>query len=160
MPSGPTRSRSRRNVTLDPDAEALLGRVGNASEYLSRTITRRSMQWTAALEILRAAGWGGPELVVACEALNGYWLGGNAADGAYLAAVLDAGVTGASLQGSLWRKRGQALEKDSGLAAAMAVLVDEFWSGNVACQAAVRATRAPGADKKSPTVRQRPEMGG
>ncbi len=139
MASPPTRGRARRNITLDRDAEALLGRVGNASEYLSRTITRRWRQWTSAVELLRSAGWSGPELLVACEILNGYWLAGNAAHGAYLASVLDAGVAKVSLKGAAWKSRSAALAKDAGQAAALAIVVDEYWSGNAACEAAVRA---------------------
>lgn len=139
MPPEQTRRRHRRNVILADGAEALLARVGNASDYISRTITRRSMQWTAAIHLLREAGWSGTELTVACEALNGYWLAGNAVDGAFLATVLDEEVASAKLQGAMWRKRSQSLRKDTGLAHALTVVVDEFGSGNAACQAAVRA---------------------
>ncbi len=131
--------RARRNIALDLGAEALLGRVGNASQYLSRTITRRSRQWTSALELLRAAGWSGPELVVACEILNGYWLAGESADGVYLASALRTGVDRTvSGKSAWWRKRCQALAAYPGEATALAILVDEFSSGNVACETAVR----------------------
>ncbi len=131
--------RHKRNISLDPDAEALLGRVGNASEYLSRTIMRRSRQWTSALDLLRSAGWTGTELVVACEALNGYWLSGNAVHGAYLVEVLEDGLGEAEVKKTSWKIQLGALADDPGQAAALADLVDEFWSGNAACEAAVRA---------------------
>lgn len=128
----------RRNIKLDNDAEALLGRVGNASEYLSRTIMRRSMQWTAALELMRAAGWSSSQLVVGCEALNGYWLAGKAVHGNYLADVLAEGLSEAEFKSTGWRVRLKTLEADPGQATALAILVDEFWSGNEACRAAVQ----------------------
>ena len=130
--------RARRNFTLDPDADALLGRVGNASEYLSRTVMRRSRQWTSALDLLRSEGWSSAELLAACEALNGYWLAGRAAHGGYLATVLDDGLSDAGGRSTIWRNRFKQLETDAGLATALAILVDEFWSGNAACEAAVR----------------------
>lgn len=136
MASTPTRSRARRNVSLDHDAEALLARVGNASEYLSRTITRRWKQWTGAVELLRSAGWTPAQIFVACEILNGYWLVGNTAHGAYLAGILRSEVTGAP---KTWKQRVDAIAKDAGQATALAIVVDEYWSGNADCKAAVRA---------------------
>lgn len=139
MAPAPPPNGHRRNVRLDHDAEALVRRVGNVSEYLSRTIMRRSKQWTSALELLRVAEWTGPELLVACEALNGYWLAGGAAHGGYLATVLEDGLSKEDAKSKKWRARGRSLGKDPGLATALAVLVDEYWSGNAACQAAIRA---------------------
>jgi hypothetical protein len=72
-------SKSRRNLSLDADVEAILDDISRgqstASSYLEDLVRDAERDWRTALSHLRAAGWQDPELRAACDVLNGYLLG-------------------------------------------------------------------------------------
>lgn len=137
-------ARAKRNLTLPEDVNALLERVGNVSEYLAKVITQRWREWTEALATLRAADWTSAELCAACDVLNGYWLVGHGRSGEFVAGELEDGqrlndiCAKWDVSPKKWAQRVQQVATRPEIAIALVTLVEEFWTGNEACEAAIR----------------------
>lgn len=134
------RKRQRMYLTLDQPAHQVLGRVGNASRYVERTLLERERRWRTALGLLVAAGWGRRDLlaaadVVPCETEP--------------EAVLEAVKAGAYRAAEAWkiplgewRSRVRTLEGNPFLGCALLELVRETWSGNLDVAGAIEAETA------------------
>lgn len=136
--------RARRVMSLPDDVDALLDRVGNASEYISRIVTDRWELWLTALNRLVANGWTSNELLAACEALNGHWLTDRADRPVLVAAELREAQQQRRLcekwnvSPKRWSGRVGLVRASDQMADALVVLAHEFWSGNAACEMAIR----------------------
>ena len=141
-------AREKRNLTLADDVNALLDRVGNASEYISKVVTQRWREWTEALAMLRAAQWSSGELLAACDVLNGYWLVGHGRSGQFVAAELQDGqrlndiCSKWDIAPKTWKLRVLQVAERPEIAIALVTLVEEFWTGNEACEGAIRRERS------------------
>ena len=137
-------AREKRNLTLPADVNALLDQVGNASEYLASVLGQRWQAWTDALATLRGADWSSNEMLAACDVLNGYWLLGHGRSGQFVSVELaDAqrlnDICGKwEIPEARWAERCREVHQDSIVAFALVTLVSEFWTGNEACEKAIR----------------------
>lgn len=123
----------RRNFSLDDDAAALLSRLDNASHYVSALVRDAWRRWQQAHEALRRAGWDGPALCAACDALNGTWLLEPRLAGVMSLELHDAqrlsDVCGKwGVDPRRWAELHDGLRDD--LAIALRAIVTEFWAGN------------------------------
>lgn len=132
----PNRTKKQKTYTLSPDTLSYLERVGNASGYLDTIVQQRWQDWTDALEVLREAGWGWPELATACDVLNGTWLHG-IQPGPFLAAELHDGqalnktaTEKWEVQGERWLSCVEQVRGDERIATALRICVLEFWADN------------------------------
>lgn len=143
-------AREKRNLTLPDDVNALLERVGNASDYIAKVVQQRWREWTDALATLSAAGWASGELLAACDVLNGYWLVGHGRSGEFVAAELDDGqrlndiCRKWKISPAKWSERVKQVARQPEIAIALVTIVEEFWAGNEACEAAIRRERGDG----------------
>ncbi len=132
-------AKPRRNLTLDADVDELLGRVGNASDYLSRVIRERWREWTDALATLAARGWTRSEIYAACDALNGTWLVGPSRSPQAIALELhDAARFGAlerhGANADTWGARVREVAESHEVTHALVAVVTEFWFSNAALE--------------------------
>lgn len=81
--------RDRRTITLGPEANQILSRLGNHSAYLDSLVRQHAREWTEALALLRAKQWQPVEISAACQALVGYALTAWSRDGDFIAAELE-----------------------------------------------------------------------
>jgi hypothetical protein len=131
-------------MTLPEDVDALLDRVGNASEYVSRIVVQRWELWMTALATLRSAGWTSSEMLAACDALNGHWMLEQARRPEFLADELsDAQRLNNvcdkwDVPPKRWTSRVKSLRDSDDMSAALIVLSREYWCGNEACLVAIR----------------------
>lgn len=138
----------RRNFTLSASVHELLTRTENASGYLDHVVQERWRAWQEALLELQQSGWRAPEILAACDVLNGYWaLGAAGRSGQAVALELH---DGAQLNGicekwdvspERWATRIKTLSESDLHAAALLTVVSEFWAGNAACDAAIRRVK-------------------
>jgi hypothetical protein len=131
----PNRRNLQRSISIAPDVNAMLERIGNASEYISASVRQRWQRWSRALGELRQAGWENNEILAACEALNGsvhfeqlaVWAPRVARE------LVDWHKTEQAAKWKLARAHEERIEKlgeNAMLATALVVVVAEFWSGN------------------------------
>jgi len=136
-------TRTTRSYTLDPTTVALLDSVGprQASGYVDRTIQQRWQRWQESLATLAQSGWAGAEVLAACDALNGVWLGGavnRAPDGVALELRDNSGA--ASRHGvapERWTDLVRSVGESHAMTAALLEVILEFWAGNAACSSAI-----------------------
>lgn len=136
-------SRRRTNLSLDAGTRDLLDRVGNASEYISRTIQDRWQSWQESLHVLREGGWRRPEVFAVCDTLNGVWMFGQyRSPGSVAMELEDAerlnGICAKwELDPAAWRARIREVADDWPLTLALLDVVAEFWRDNRACEQAI-----------------------
>jgi hypothetical protein len=136
--------RARRTFTLDAETFALLMRVGNYSDYANKLFLQHARQWTAGLAVLRERGWGSEEILAACDALAGYSKLVAIAGGEHVADELERIETTRkhfSLRKISTQRRARCFEQvrsDSLLAAALVLVVSEYWLENQDCHDAIR----------------------
>lgn len=137
---------ARITISLDEGTAALLVHVPQKSGYIASAIEARWRVWQDALETLRRAGWTGPQLMAACDVLNGVWLFGHRAGVAISLELADAqrlnGICSKwEVDPESWAERWQALREDTALAErealALRAVVAEFWAGNNKLEAAL-----------------------
>jgi hypothetical protein len=140
--------RPRRTFTLEESAHALLGRVGNYSDYVNKLILQHASDWTEALAHLRSRGWHSDEILAACDALSGFALTNASREGSFL---VDEIVRIEEVEGNFAKRQVSAqrrqkcfdqLGDDRLLAHSLATLVREYWLFNEDCQQAIRRTDA------------------
>jgi len=137
-----TRKRRRCTITLSPTAIQLLNNVGNSSAYIDGLILQHGREWTEALAVLLEHGWQPPELLAACEALEGYALANVSRSGPFLADELERkkamatfgahGVTPRARQARLKQLRSLPI-----VAHALATVAKEYALDNEACELAL-----------------------
>lgn len=131
----------KRTISIDPAANALLERVSNASGYISQTVLDRWQTWQSALQYLTAQGWRAPELLAACDVLRGHRaLGPYSRSATRIAACMAMGrlTEKHDVQPNRWQECTTRIRSSEMEALALSDLVSEFWSGNQACEAAIR----------------------
>jgi hypothetical protein len=139
---------------VDADVAEALAQVGDLRAYVQDLVRARRREWQAAYLRLSMAGWTGPELCAACDALNGH--GGLEAFG------LGGGAAGIALElhdaqrlGDLCGKWGVEPERWAGLvdrvhkdreqAEALSVIARELWAGNQEVEARIRGPKTSGS---------------
>lgn len=143
-------NRVRKTFTLESAAGAVLERVGNYSDYVSKLVLQHAADWTESLALLRRAGWQPAEILAACDALCGHGLSNAGRSGPWIAAELarrddESGVfRERHVLAARRRACLQQLTEDPELAHGLATVVREYGLGNKDCQQAVQqATRIP-----------------
>lgn len=137
--------RARRTFTLDAETFALLQRVGNYSDYANKLFLQHARQWTAGLAVLRDRGWRSEELLAACDALAGYSQSVASAGGAFVSDELERSEKThrqfAQRKVSSQRRTRcfEQVRTDPLLAAALLLVVREFWLENEDCREAIRS---------------------
>lgn len=136
------RKAARRLVTLDPGVDALLLSTGNASRYVEQLVTDSWTEWQEALASLRAASWDRPEILAACDALNGHALPGGVGTAWLWAELADAErlsgtATRHGVEPAVWAARVEQVRTDADLARALWIVAREFWRGNAALERAI-----------------------
>ncbi len=119
--------------TLDILRKAAGGR--GIGDYVSDLVDSNWHDWQDALGLLTNGGWRGPDLLAACDALNGklivarlplgHQLSGTMMD----AAVMD-GVAKTHNVGDTWRDRCTQVRDDDTIARALWCVVQEWWRNN------------------------------
>jgi hypothetical protein len=138
--------RSRRTFTLDPEAFALLQRVGNYSEYANKLFLQHARQWSEGLAILRDRGWRADEILAACDALAGYSLSISSTGGTFVAEELERIEQTRrefALREISSQRRARCFDQvrtDPLVAQALVLVVREFWLENEDCRSAIRST--------------------
>lgn len=136
-------AKQKRNLSVSDDVDQLLDRVGNASEYVDRVVRARWREWTEALDLLVQSGWVRAEILAACDALNGYWMIGSGKSGAFIAAELEDAerlnklCAKWDLAPERWAQCYGEIGRSQPLAHALTIVVEEFWTGNEAIEAAI-----------------------
>jgi hypothetical protein len=128
----------RQNFSIDNDVSQLLARLNNRSAYLCNIVRRRWQAWQDAHATLTHAGWDGPALCAACEALNGRRLSGDDGRADVVAAELEDaqmldGVCGKwSVAPARWKELIASLRDDATgtHSRALCTIVEEYWAGN------------------------------
>jgi hypothetical protein len=137
----------KQNLSLPDHVIALLDKVGdgNRSEYVATILEQRWQEWQQALDTLREAGWRAPELLAACDALNGCGLLPDRWQHAGLALELhDAERLNqtASRQWDVpperWQERVQQVHEHPAIGRALYLVAREFWSSNDEVEHAIR----------------------
>lgn len=132
----------RRLVSLDPATDALLASTGNASAYVRALVADAWSEWTEALAELRAAGWDRPDLLAACDALNGHALLGGC-DVGWLWAELDDAerlngtATRHGVAPAVWAARVEQVQTCEEISRPLWTVAREFWRGNAALERAL-----------------------
>lgn len=120
-------------ISLAPDAADILAEIEESGEYVAHLLRDSDRRWRAALMRLRSAGWGGPELRAAIDALNGYWDTGLPATWAAqelhdAQSVQD--VCGKwDVDPDRWTRNIRTVADDPELAAALVDVARAFWRG-------------------------------
>jgi len=81
--------RDRRTISLSPESNQILDRLGNHSSYIDKVVQQHARDWTEALALLRSKQWLNEEVVAACDALTGYALATWSRGGEFLARELE-----------------------------------------------------------------------
>lgn len=138
-------SQVRKNLSLDPATAAILDGVENASDYVDRLVLGRERLWRDAIGIATAENLGGPVLLAACDALNGYAMSSmlSRTQDALAFELHDAeelnGVCAKhGVKPNAWGNLVKLVRERPEVAGALLVLVEEFWAGNAACERAMR----------------------
>lgn len=126
-------------LTIPDDARAVLDRVGNASDYVSRMVVERRREWTQALYLLVQNDWHVKDIAFACEALGGWHQPFEAPTPAWVAQELRRRAPTEARQKLLWLKACGRVEESEPLARALTVVSREWWAGNADLQAALLA---------------------
>ena len=64
----------KRNLTLEDHADEILSNVGNASDWLGKSIIIAKREWDNSFKSLTGSGWKDNEIRCAARVLTGYWL--------------------------------------------------------------------------------------
>lgn len=117
----------RRLLVVTPEVDALLARVGNASEYVCALVRDASDAWRAGLSRLRECGWDRHEILAACEALSRLQWIPFSPD--WIAAQLS-DVESVVADAAEWRTRVKEVSQDEALTRALLLVAAEYWRGN------------------------------
>ena len=136
----------RLNITVDDSTSGLLGQVGEKrqSGYISRLVQDAWQRWQDGLGTLAQSGWKAPEILAACDALNGLWLVGMYRSPGSVAMELqdDAQLNGLcekwDISPDRWGDLITQLRDSWPLMIALCDVSAEFWRDNAACEAAIR----------------------
>lgn len=142
-------SKNRRNLSLDPDVEAILDDIGagqsSASAYIEDLVRDAERDWRTAHQQLNDRGWRPVELLAACEVLNGWgllsdygrpasWLAIELADGQRLNDICRKW----DVSPERWQAHIQRLADDELEARALACVAREFWRHNTRLERVLR----------------------
>ena len=142
---------NRLQLRVDADVADALAQVDDLRAYVEGLVRSRRREWQAAYLRLSLAGWTGPELCAACDALNGYGgieafgIGGGAAgialelhDAQRLTDVC--AQWGASHE--RWVEHIDRVHEYPEEAEAVGVIAREFWAGNGEVERRIRSPQS------------------
>jgi hypothetical protein len=129
----------RKQLTISPDVDGLLDRVGNISAYVENVVRDRFHRAAQALSALQQAGWKPNEILAVCDVMNGSWL---------LVQVPTCQSTGLrwrtgyaskwDIPSDRWLELAKQVSISEHLAFAIDIVVSEFWAGNAHLEQLIR----------------------